>query len=242
VVRLLRRILLRLRCAVVLAVVVLAVIAVLLIAVAGMTDTLAVSVVLVALTVAVMSVVRLVVLRGMPGSAVVLGLRLFADSGLRGRGDPAAARTLGGSDPGEGRGSRRACRGSRRGPAGTRRLARACRGRLPRGARRPRRSGSDDRRDVAGSGRWSGDCGRVAGQIEKPGRGQHEANGGHHGEHAGQWCGYARKTTPHKCPIGAPAPVLNPNGGIRTYDPSARIFCSMRAFVGAWDTHPSRSE
>ena len=63
-----------------------------------------------------------------------------------------------------------------------------------------------------------------------------------YGEHAGQWCGYARKTTPHKCPIGAPAPILNLNGGIRTHDPSARIFCSMRAFVGAWETHPSRSE
>jgi hypothetical protein len=188
-----------------------------------MTDTLAVSVVLVALAVAVMSVVRLVVLRRMARAAgVVVAIGRFSDPGLRGRGDPAAARTLGGSDPREGRGSRRACRGSRRGPAGWRRLARACRGRLPRGARwrrRPRRSGSDDRRDVAGSGRWSGDCGLVAGQIEKPRRGQDEADGCQYGEHAGQWCGYARKTTPHKCPIGAPAPVLNLNGGIRTSRP-----------------------
>jgi hypothetical protein len=242
VVRLLRRILLRLRRAVVLAVVVLAVIAVLLVAVAGMTDTLAVSVVLVALAVAVMSVVRLVVLRRMARAIfVVVAIGRFSDPGLRGRGDPAANRTLGGSDPREGRGSRRA----RRGPAGRRRHARACRGRLPRGARwrrRPRRSGSDDRRDVAGSGRWSGDCGLVAGQIEKPRRGQDEADGCQYGEHAGQWCGYARKATPHKCPIGAPAPILNLNGGIGLHDPSARIFCSMRAFVGAWETHPSRSE
>ena len=195
-----------------------------------MTDTLAVSVVLVALAVALMSVVRLVVLRRMARAiVVVVAIGRFSDPGLRGRGDPAAATTLGGSDPREGRWSRRTCRGSRRGPAGRRRLAGACRGRLPRGARR---RGGDHGRDIAGSGRRSGDCGLVAGQIEKPRRSQDEADGRQYGEHAGQWCGYARKTTPHKCPIGAPAPGLNPNGGIRTSRPLRENFLQHEGVRG----------
>ena len=67
-------------------------VAVLLVAVAGMPDTLAVSVVLVAFAVAVMSVVRLVVLRRMArATVVVVAIGYLSDPGLRGRGDAAAA-------------------------------------------------------------------------------------------------------------------------------------------------------
>lgn len=226
-----RRILLRLRRAIVLAVVVflvavLAVVFALLVAVTvtGMPVPLAVSVMLVAIAMALMLVVRLMVLRGMTRAAVVLRLRLFADSGLRGRRDTALARTLARSDPGEGSRGCRAGSGTRGRLAVGRRLARPRRRRLPRGARGGRRPGGDDRRDIAGSRGRSGDGGLVSGKIEKPGRGQHEANGGYHGEHAGCRCSYARKTTPHKCPIGAPAPVLNLNGRIRTSRPLTEHF------------------
>src|SRR3954454_10509428 len=43
-----------------------------------------------------------------------------------------------------------------------------------------------------------------------------EANRGCYGEQADEWCGYTSKATPHKFPIGAPAPVLNLSPGIRT--------------------------
>jgi hypothetical protein len=214
VVRLLRRILLRLRPTVVLAVT-----AVLPVAVPGMPDPLAFAMMFVALAVAVV-VVRLVVLRGMArAAAVVVATGRLSDSRLWSGGDPATARTRVRSDSGESRGSRRACRRSRRDP-GSGRLTRAGGWRLPGGgARRRRGSGGDDRRDIAGSGRWSGDGGLVAGHVEKPRCGQNEANGSQYGEHAGQWCGYARKTAPHSFPIGAPAPVLNLNRGIRTSRP-----------------------
>ena len=200
--------------------------------IAGMPDALAVPVMLVALAVTVL-VVRLVVLRRMARAAVVVATGRLSDPRLWGRGDPAAARTLARSDSGESHGSCRACRGSRRGPAGRRRLTRAGRWRLPGGgALWCRRSGGDDRRDIAGSGRRSGDGGLVAGQVEKPRRGQNEANGGQYGEYAGQWCGYARKTTPHKCPIGAPAPVLNLNWGIRTSRPLCKNFLQHQCVRG----------
>jgi hypothetical protein len=76
--------------------------------------------------------------------------------------------------------------------------------------------------------------------VEKCGRGQYEADRGQDGEQADSGCGYARKTTPHNCPIGAAAPFLNLRRGCGFYDPLESVFCSMRAFVGACESQASR--
>ena len=240
-----RRILLRLRPAVVLAVVVPLVVVAMAVAVlvARVPVAVPVAVVLVALAVAVMLMVRLVlrlVAMAIVVVAVIVTLGPLADARLRSRGDASAAGALawGDSRAGPGRGGR-----SGAGPTG-RRLARAER-RRP--ARRPRRGGRlerrrDGRAGVSGPGRRSGDRRLITGRLEEARRGQNEANRSQYGEQADHGCGYARKTTPHKLSIGAPAPALNLNAGFRLHEPPVRVFCSMRAFVGACEIHPSRPE
>ena len=152
--------------------------------VAGVPDTLAVSVMLVAVAVAVMLVGR--PRADCPGGhgrlvivviIVILAgrLRLLADAGLGRRGDAAAARTGGGRDS-------RATRGSD-GAAELRWRRWAVRPGWARGGRRPRSVAArgcparhDDEGDLTRSGRRSRDRGLVTGLIEKPGRGQNEPN------------------------------------------------------------------
>ena len=151
--------------------------------VAGVPDTLAVSVMLVAVAMAVMLVVALVLVVRAAMAVVIVSvvvilagrLGLLADAGLGRRGDAAAAR------PGGGRYSRATggSEGRRRSCAGVARrwsLTRAEGGCLAFGAWRlgglQRRR--DDGSDLTRSGRRSRDRGLVAGQIEKPWRGQNE--------------------------------------------------------------------
>jgi hypothetical protein len=206
--------------------------------VAGVPHALTVAVVLVALSVPVM----LVVGPGLRRAAVVVVLTgTLADAGLGSGGDTAAARALGGRDSRAGHGSgRRRSAGSARG----RRLARAHRWNAAGRAGRlvPLERGRNNGGDLTGSRRGRGDRSLLTGRIEKARRSQYEADRGQYGEQADNRCGYARKTTPHDLSIGVPAPALNPNVGFGLYDPSARVFCSMRALVGACEIHPSRPE
>jgi hypothetical protein len=197
--------------------------------VAGVPDTLAVSVMLVAVAVAVVLVVALVLVLRAAMAVVIVSvvvvilagrLGLLADAGLGRRGDAAAAWTGGGRDSRATRGSdgrRRSCAGVAR-RWGLTRAEGGCRaaGAWRLGGRQRRR---DDGGDLTRSGRRSRDRGLVTGQIEKPWRGQNEPNRRQYGEQADHGCGYARKTTPHKYLIGAPAPELNFSRGRRTSRP-----------------------
>ena len=201
--------------------------------VAGVPDTLAISVMLVAVAVAVMLVVLMLVVlmlvvRASMAAVIVFvvvvilagRLGLLADAGLGRRGDAAAARPGGGRysrATGGSEGRRRSCAGVARRWSLTRAEG-GCRaaGAWPLGGLQRRR---DDGGDLTRSGRRSRDRGLVTGQIEKPWRGQNEADRRQYGEQADHGCGYTRKTTPHKYLIGAPAPELNFSRGRRTPRP-----------------------
>src|SRR5262245_1859736 len=174
-----RRILLRLRPAVVLAVVVPPAVAVVTIAVlvTRVADALSVSVVLMAEPVAVVALV-LSLLRLVPVTvAVAARLGLLADSGLRGRGDASAARPLGRCEAWRRRaGDGRRC-GGPRWWARARARAHGCH---PAGRLRGRsvQRWRDDGCDLARSGGWSRDGGVGAGRVEEVRRGEYEANRG----------------------------------------------------------------
>ena len=152
--------------------------------VAGVPDTLAISVMLVAVAVAVMLVVALVLVVRAAMAVVIVSvvivilagrLGLLADAGLGRRGDAAAARAGGGRDSRATRGSVgrwRRCAGVARRWS----LTRAEGGCLAFGAWRlgGLQRWRDDGSDLTRSGRRSRDRGLVAGQIEKPWRGQNE--------------------------------------------------------------------
>ena len=212
-----RGVLLRLRPAVVLAVVALAVLPVSAAAlVAAVTDAHPVAVVLVTLAVALVGMVILA-----PVGVVVpvrpLRFRVLADR-VRSRGDPASRPGALGEEPAAGRGGRRRS-GRGRGARRRRRRAGGARGRGARARLRRCERRRDDRGDLAASGRRRGNGGLLGRLVEQARRGQNEANRHHNGEHAEGGCGYARKTTPHDCPIGARAPALNLSGGDRTSRP-----------------------
>jgi hypothetical protein len=198
-----RRVLLRLRRPVVLPVVVLAAVAVVAVPVlvARVADTLPVSVVLVTVPVAVMGVSLL--LRLVAGWPV--GLGLLTDSRLPGRGNAAAAGPFSGVDCGW-----RERKGWSRGRAGRWAVAWPQRwhpsARIPVWSLQRRR---DDGSDLAGPGRRSRNGGLALGGLEEVRRCEYEANRSQNGEQAEHGCGYARKTAPHNCLIGVPAPELN---------------------------------
>jgi hypothetical protein len=186
------RILLRLRPAVVLPVVVPAAVITVAVLVARVSDALSVPVVLVAAPVAVMALGRMV-LRFRRGAR-------NADAGLGRRGDAAPARPLGGRQSGQ----RRTGEGRRRGCSRRRALARPER-RHPAAWRSLKRR-RDDGGDLAAPGWRSRNGGIAPGRLQEVRRREYEANRGQDGQQAEHGCGYARKTTPHNCPIGAPAP------------------------------------
>jgi hypothetical protein len=219
-VRLRRRVLLRLRPAVVVPVVgvILALVAV---AVAGpvaaVSDTLAVAVVLMALAVTVVPLMLLglvLVVAGPCGDA-------YAGCG----GDPAAVRR---ASRAQVVGTRGGTGGRRGGDARARRRSRGRCGRRAAGRSRRRlgwrERGGDDGRDLAAARGRSGDGFLRRGLVEETRRGQNEADRDYHGQQAERRCGYARHTTPHMCPIGASAPSLNLSGGDRTSRPAGDYF------------------
>ena len=186
------RVLLRLRPALVVPVVALLVLLAAVAAlVAAVANTDAVAVVLVSFAVAVVSMVRSFTILVSAGRALRVADR------LSGRRDPGSRPGADRKQPAAGRrGGRRGCRcrcRRRRGRAG--RARGRARARLGRGER-----GRDDRGDLAGSGRRGRDGGLRGWLAQEVWRGQNEADGHRHGEHAECRSRYARKTTPHSCP------------------------------------------
>ena len=133
-------------------------------------------------------------------------LRRRRESASGSRPDGSQSAAAGGRRHGRGRARRQ---GLRRGRWARRRSA--ARARLWRSERR-----RDDRSHLGCPGRRSRDRRLARRLVEEARRGQNEGDRHHHGEHAEGGCGYARKTTPHECPIDAPASILNLNRGIRT--------------------------
>jgi hypothetical protein len=222
-----RRVLLRLRAPVVLAVVVVLaafVLAAVAALVARVPDSLPVSVVLVTLPVAVVGVVGL--LRLVAGWPVRLGL--LTDSRLRGCRDAATARPFSGVDCGWRERKRWSC-----GRAGMWAVARPQRrhpsARIPRWSLKRRR---DDGSDLAGPGRRSGNGGLALRGLEEVRRCEYEANRSQNGEQAEHRCDYARKAAPHNCLIGAPAPKLNLRWGDRTSRPISENFFQRECVRG----------
>jgi hypothetical protein len=174
------------------------------VSVAGVAEPLAVSVVFVAVPMLVGVVIlrppRVMTMVVVLVSGRTVRIGLLADSRLRGRGDPAAARALRRSDRRAGGETRGRSSADRTGPIG-RRCASALGGRGgatggPRGHRCVDRR-CDGRADLAGSGGRRRNRRLLAGQVEKARRCQNEADRSQDGEQADYGCGYARKTAPH---------------------------------------------
>jgi hypothetical protein len=221
-----RRILLRLRPAVVIAIVVLAVIVLATAVVACVA--LAFSMVLVTLAVTVV--------RAMPPllCMALFHIGLLAHASLRRRRDPAAGRALGRREARErGSGEAGLCGGSGASRCG-RSLARHHRVRPAAGARRSGGRGRrcDDRGDLAGPSRRSRDRGVASRQIQEAWGSQYEGDRCRYGEHADHGCSYARKTAPHESPIGASAPSLNLSRRNRTSRPLREDFLQHQCVCG----------
>jgi hypothetical protein len=188
-----------------------------------------------------MAMAVIVVLVVVTSAGMARSARLLADSGLGSGRDPASGRRPG--RPEASRGGGRWGRGGRDGSGRARRRRDgAGASRLSASARcgpgrRERRC--DDGGHLAPAGRRGWNCLLAWRLVEEMWSGQYEGNRDPNGEHAENGCGYARKTAPHRCPIGAPAPSLNLSGEDRSSRLPQRALFIDRAFVGAWEIQPS---